>query len=509
MINLMYLVLTAMLALNVSSEILHAFKVINNSINNSNTSIDGKNAELLAQFAANEELPGQKERVKPFNDKAKRVHAASDKMNQYLEAWKERIIQRAGGYNAEKEIKNESNIDASTFLLVEQKGGDTIKRMLSELYTEFLNEIDDPNVRQHLEPQLPIKIVEMEKTESNPKGDWKMGMFHNLPTLAAVTMFSKMQNDVRNSEAMIIEQLFKDADAKQIKIDAIQAIAMPGASYVMAGEKVNATILLAAYNTTINPKVTPSSGVITKTEDGVAVWETTASGVGLQTVRGTLSYDLGGQNIQKDWKFEYMVGSKGGSIQLDKMNVFYIGVPNPVTISAAGYSIEDVRLTVPDAEVTPVPSRSKGSYDVTVTKPGEVIASIIAKKRAGGEDKVIETKVRVKVIPDPVATCGGKFDGLMGSNVFKAQLGILADLKQFDFDVKFQIVSFSYMIKFRGSPDLVGPFTFQGPLFSSNADANAARARMKPGDKIWIEEIKAVGPDKRVRSLNPISLTLN
>src|SRR5262249_34032313 len=144
----------------------------------------------------------------------------------------------------------------------------------------------------------------------------------------------KFQNDARNSEAMVINQLMKEAGDVQVKFDEIAAIAVPKNSYALTGQKVEASIMLAAYNKAVNPNVSPNTGRVTKVENGVASWETTAGGVGMQTVRGKVSMNLGSRVEEREFEFKYMVGSTGASVQLDKMNVFYIGVPNPITISA-------------------------------------------------------------------------------------------------------------------------------------------------------------------------------
>src|SRR5690606_8206962 len=180
-----------------------------------------------------------------------------------------------------------------------------------------------------------------------------------MPVMAAITLFSKMQNDVRNSEAIVVKQLFDDSYSSTLKFDEIAAIAVPQTSYALVGQKVEARIMLAAYNKSVAPDVTTlaGGGRITKVEAGVAYWETNAASVGQQTVRGSLSINMGDRVETKDWSFQYMVGSAGGSIQLDKMNVFYSGVDNPVTVSAAGYSLEDVYLDMKDAEITPNPDK--------------------------------------------------------------------------------------------------------------------------------------------------------
>jgi len=506
MINLMYLVLTAMLALNVSSEILHAFKTINQSINSSNASIQDKNNKLYQSFDEQQAQTGQEARVKPYNDKAKEVRAVSQQMYDYLENWKIRIIEQAGGYDDPEKtvIKREDDIDATTLLLVERKGGDSVKQKILETREKMLSVIS-PDVREAFAQQLPLGIIEPGKSDNNPNADWKVGYFQSMPVMAAVTLFSKFQNDVRNSEAQIINQLAKEAGDVQLKFDAIQAIAIPKNSYVLAGQKVEANILLAAYNKAVNPEVSASSGRIAKVENGIASWEITAGGVGLQTVRGKVKIDMGGRIEEDDYEFQYMVGSTGASIQLDKMNVFYIGVPNPITVSAAGYSIEDISVSIPGATLNPT---GKGKWDVTVTNPGKITASINAKTE-GGVKPVGAMEIRVKTIPDPVAKIGGKTGGVLGAAIFRAQTGIPAVLENFDFDTRFTVTSFdvSWLPK-RG--EYQGPFSVQGAYFKGNPQVNQYQTTLaKPGDKVFIENIRAVGPDKRTRLLNSITLTLN
>ena len=503
MINLMYLVLTAMLALNVSSEILHAFKTINQSISASNASIEDKNTQLYKALNEQQNQTGQEARVKPFNDKAKQVKSAAEEMIKYLNDWKEKVIAESGGREENGEIKREDNIDASTFLLVEKKGGNELKKKLEELRNMMISVVN-PSVKDQLSNELPIKIIDPQKTDNNPQGDWASGYFYNMPTMAVITLLSKFQNDVRNSEAIVINQLAREAGDVQVKFDEIQAIAVPKTSYALAGQKIEASIMLAAYNKAVNPQVQASSGRVTKVENGVATWEVTAGGVGLQTVRGQVTLDMGGRVETRPYEFQYMVGSTGASIQLDKMNVFYIGVDNPITVTAAGYSLEDVSVNIPGATVTA--GSEKGKFVVRADKPGKIIAAINAKEGTGIK-QVGSMEVRVKFIPDPSPEVGGKSGGGLPSNQFKVQRGIVASLKAFDFDARFIVTEFQFsMLPKRG--ELIGPFNVKGPLFESNKQVQDAINRTKPGDKIFLEEIRAKGPDGRTRALTPVSLTL-
>lgn len=509
MINLMYLVLTALLALNVSNEILHAFKVINQSVTSSNSAIVDKNKVLYDTFDQLEGQEGQKDRVKPYNDKAKEIKKEADAAVKFLEDWKEKVVARAGGRDEKGEFNKEDDIDASTFLLVEQKGGDDIKKRLVALRTKMLSVVTDAEAKKGMDKNLPIKIVEPEKTENNPQADWSYGYFHNMPTVAAVTLLAKFQNDIRNSEAQVLNQLMNEAGNEQIKFDQMAAIAVPKNSYVLAGQKVEASIMLAAYNKAVQPQVVSSGGGgrITKVENGVATWETTASGAGVQKVQGSVSIDLGGRKETRQYAFEYMVGSTGASIQLDKMNVFYIGVPNPVTVSAAGYSLQDVFLSVEGAQVT-AGSAGIGHYDVVVDKQVDVMANVVAKKAGGGQETVGSMKVRVKRIPDPMPYVGTKNGGFMSSAEFKVQTGVTAKLLNFDFDTKFSVVGFEMSILPKRA-ELIGPFKVEkSSRFDANSQLAEARSRCKPGDKVFIDNVLAVGPDKQTRKLPSLILTL-
>ncbi|MBL7683565.1 MAG: gliding motility protein GldM [Flavipsychrobacter sp.] len=505
MINLMYLVLTAMLALNVSSEILHAFQTINQSITSSNSSIEEKNKKLYDGLDEQESQEASRDRVKPYNDKAKQVKADAAEMIKYLEEWKEKVIQESGGREdgPNGDIKRKDNIDASTLLLVERKGGDEIKKKLEDLKAKMLSVINE-DAKKQFESSLPIKVVNPQKSDNNPQADWSTGYFYNMPTMAVVTLLSKFQNDVRNSEAVIVNELFKEAGDVQVKFDEIQAIAVPKNSYVLAGQKVEASIMIAAYNKAVNPQVTSSGGRVSKVENGVAMWETVAAGVGQQTVRGTVTLDLGPRKETKPYEFTYMVGSEGASMQLDKMNVFYIGVPNPITVSAAGYSLEDVSVDIPGANITA--GAAKGKFDIMVSKPGTVMANIMA-KTANGPKKVGAQEIRVKRIPNPIAKVGGVTGGPIFTNIFKSQLGVLADLENFDFAARFVVTSFDFsVVPKRG--EAIGPFSVKGSKFDANPQVIDAIKRCKPGDKIYIEEISAIGPDKSTRKLGTVGLNL-
>ena len=519
MINLMYLVLTALLALNVSNEILNAFKTLSLSIDRSNQSIDQKNLDVYNQIKENEKAPGQEAKVKPYREKADEVVKRADEMIAFFNTWKKRITIEAGGYNLEPEDsalhipQRMDNIDATTKLLVELKGGDTMKSKIIDTRNFFLSQLNNQDTVS-ISPLMPLRITHAKKNDHNPTGDWSIENFEHMPAIAAIALFSKYQNDVRSSEALVLNRLFEEAHAKDINFDTIGAVAVPKTSYALSGQKIEASILLAAFNKAQRPTVImQGGGGSTKPAvNGVVPWETIANGVGLQTVRGRIELQTETGPVSRDWKFEYMVGSTGASMALDKMNVFYIGVENPVTVAAAGYSVEDVSIAAATGGCTI--TGDKGHFVIKDLKKidPKFLVEIFAKTQDGSKKKVGEMLIRVKKIPDPIAKIGGKSGGSMPASIFRAQGGPIAVLENFDFDTKFKIVSFQYSTTPKGR-DYQGPFLVEnrseGTRFSNNPLCQKAVDQAKAGDKVFLDEIKAVGPDGNTRTLPALYFNLN
>jgi len=512
MINLMYLVLTAMLALNVTSEILNAFKTINDSIQKSNILVESSNATIYNSLQTQANTPEQKDRVMPYWLRAQQVKVKADSMYYYLDTLKRRIINEARGIGKDGHIVLESNIDIATRMFVEgdkgskERGNDLKSRLTG--FKNYMLGVVDPKDRTEVDKQMPLTVANPPKSEGNPSGDWATGYFFHMPTIAAVTLFSKFQNDIRNSEAIVVQTLTDEANVGVLKFNAIKAIAVPTTTYALAGQKVEAQILLGAYNKNINPSVSASQGHITKSEDGVAYWENTASGVGVQTVRGQVDLTFNGLHNVQSYEFQYVVGSTGASLQLDKMNVFYIGISNPVTVTAAGYTMEDVSLDIPGATVTRSDSLGIGHYNVMATQPGALRASIKAKTQDGSVKEVGSMNIRTKFIPSPTANVAGKTTGLIPANVFKVQSGVVANMGDFVFNIKTTVSSFDFSFQQKGK-DYMGPYPVRGPLFSGNRDVMQYMQIARPGDRIYIDNVHCILPDKRNVIINSLIFTLN
>ena len=522
MINLMYLVLTALLALNVSNEILNAFKTLSSSIDKSNKSIDAKTSELYAQIKASEQEKGQAEKVRPYREKADVIVKRSQDLIDYLNAWKKRIAEHSGGFGKLDHVQepedtafpaNMGDINVTTELLFEKRGGDTIKSKIMELRKFLLEQI--PTDSAQISPLMPLTIQLPPKTENNPNRDWSQAYFEHMPSVAAMAMFSKFQNDVRSAEGLVIKRLAELSHSRDLKFDTTAAVAVPSTTYALVGDKIQASILMASFNTTNQPEVSISQGGGNKkpAKNGVIEWETVASGTGMQTVKGTVTLRGTAQgDITRPWSFEYMVGQTGASIGLDKMNVMYIGVPNPITVSAAGYAIGDVYLNVP-AGVTQ--SGSDGHFVINCTNPSpNMTIDIMAKPKTkdGAAVKVGSSPYRVKYIPNPTVYLLNKKDGNLSAAAFRQAIAPIAVLENFEYEAKFRIVEFQFSMYLKSTGEVTNTYTVKSTTacrFGDNPDVAKLQARAKSGDRLFIEGIKGVGPDGKVRPLGSLLFTLN
>lgn len=509
MIQLMYLVLTAMLALNITNEVLNAFQTINSSITKSNSTVTKKNEEFYRMFDAEEAKPEEADRVRPWNEKAKRVKALAEEMTAYLEALKDTIIQRAGGLELnertnEYEPVRKGDIDIATKYFVEEKKGEELRDKLRSYVDNVLQDVD-PDLKEAMRSNIPLDLNDFKPTEDNPTGSWTVGTFNNVPVIAAITILSKFQSDVINAESSVVEHFFSKINDSIIKIDEYMPVAVANTAYALPGEEISATITLAAYSKNVNPTISSNRGPV-KVENGVGTISFKATGTGKQTLQGVIQMPFRGSTKSYEYKLDYFVGSTAGSLQLDKMNVLYIGVPNPVTVAAAGYDIDDVDLVIPEA--SKIEKTGGGKYDVYVTKqnPKEGIEYFIrGKNKSGGWDNVSSGRVRVKYLPSPTAMIGnGLKGGNMSADVMRVQRGPYAKLEDSEFDAKFTITSFKLVIV--GKDGFAKPFVVNGTTFSG--EAKDALDRVRPGDMVIIQDIKAKGPDGRPRELNSLTFTL-
>ena len=494
MINMMYLVLTALLALNVSSEILNAFKVVDASLRNSNTNIASANSTLYKSLSDKLKDPQSAEKAKIWQPKADSARILSEAMYNYIDNLKQELKQEADLKMVDgKEQFREDNLDAATRLFDTKGRGKELESKLIA-YKKAMLDID-PEIRKQFELSLPVE-TNPPVSQDGTKRDFTTSFFHMTPTVAALTILSKFENNVKNSENQVVTYCHNQIGAVKVIYDQFAALVGQSSNYVMPGEEVEITAGVGAYSKAAQPTITINGSVATLDADGRATSKFQANGGGAHSVPVNVTYTKpDGTKESKSFEVKYTVGTPGGAaVMLDKMNVFYIGVENPVTIgSPTGWDKTTVSMSGGSI------SGSGSSRVVTVSSPGTASINVTA------NGKTTSFPFRIKTIPDPVIKVGPSAGGKIQSVIFKSQPFVRADLANFDFKANFSVTG--------------ATMYFTGPQFRNTVAVNLTSGNMAaakqyldqcgPGSAVIFDNIKVVGPDGKTRTIqNPPGFSL-
>jgi gliding motility-associated protein GldM len=483
MINIMYLVLTAILALNVSSEVIEAFKTVDKSLISSSTNISAANAtiyESLKEKLADEKT---KEKATIWEPKAEQAKKYTDDLTAYIENLKAELKKAAGLRMKEKDGKQvedfkEDNLDASTRLFETGGKGDELKAKLDEYKKNML--ALDGGIKTKFEVNFPVNTSPVEGKEG--KKDFTTGYFHMTPTVAALTMLSKFQNNVKNAENQIINYCHEQIGAVKIQFNAFKPIVTASASYLMPNDELVIQAGVGAFNTTASPKVYFNGNAATMDENGVGTYKNKVSSSGSVSV--VVEYTKPDGTIAKTdpVPIKYTVGqSSSATVSLDKMDVFYVGLDNPITISSP--------TGLDRTSVVGTGCNIKGSgASRTVSVSGTGTCTITVSPQ--GSTPFSHT-YRIKRIPEPSFMVGsGK--PRMASVDFKGQQFCRADMgPDFIYDVRYSVVSATVYFSGANFPNVVTSSITGNSLAA--IDANVKRCG--PGSVISFDNIKVSGPD--------------
>ena len=483
MINMMYLVLTALLALNVSAEILNAFKTVDGSIISSNKMLAEKTQKVRSLLE--KERESDPEKVAELLGLADKVKAQADNVCRYIDSLEGKF----------RTVESDADLETSTRLLAEGKDGNTLKDTLLGL-SKKVKAIMSP---YPLDAAIPIN-VDAPKNEEGEKLSWQMAYFHMVPKVATLTILNKFKNDVKSTESMCLDRLAKEAVTVNIKLDKFEPLLNAKSSYVMLGDKYEATIGVGAFSSAVDPEITVNGQTLNVEKGtGMAKYKEDARSPGKHKIH--VKVGLQGRKGMEYYEddMEYEVGTPtSAAVMLDKMNVLYIGVDNPLTISSGAG--EEKTSVIPSGGGITLTKTGPGKYVAKATTP-DLKAHINVSVKDG---KPFDFPIRVKRIPDPIPTLGGKLKGGNAQpGTLKAQSGIVALLENFDFDTRFSVESYRMVLASKGE---IFPVEGQGPSFSPAAQALLNRA--KPKDILYIEEIKVRGPDGSPRKIGQIVFTI-
>ena len=499
MINMMYLVLTALLALNVSAEILNAFKTVDRSLMIASGVAEQKNQEIFKSFKAKLEDPTSREKAAIWEPKAQQAKKISDELYNYIETLKSELKKESGLKTVDgKEEFKEDDLDAGTRLLVQRapEGKGKGKELFEKLkaYKDQLLSID-PEMKKEIEVGLPLDLTIPPTSSEAGKSDWSYAYFHMTPTIAAITILSKFQNDVRNSESKAVEFCHKQIGQVEIIYDQFQAFAGTNTQYLMPGEELVITAGIGAFSKAAQPSVSIDGANVSLNAEGTAEYKTRVGGSGAGIKRVRISYAKpDGTTAVVEKEIKYTVGIPAGlTVSTDKTRVFYKGLENPLSVTGGGGD-EKVNVTIEGAGAS-LRKAGPGQYIVTCTQLGTV--NVVA-----NDGKNIQRiAIPVKRVPDPIVVVGGSAGGAMPANVFRVQSGAIAELRDFVFEgVAYKVMSFMLICTGKGFDE--PEFAEVNSASFKDAAAQALIRRCQAGTTVTIGEIKVLEPGGGTRKLD-------
>jgi gliding motility-associated protein GldM len=505
MIGMMYLVLTALLALNVSKEILEAFVVVNEGLERTSTNFASRNAILYKVF--DDQESNNPDKVRPFNNKAKEVRKLSDEMFAYIHEIKRDLIAMEDGVPAEvadttqvRNIQNKDKYDNTTNMMcgtdIHCRGARAteLKEKIDEFREALLSKVKGIRGVENFSIGLFTEDPPSRGTETI---SWESNKFYHLPLAAVITLLSQMQTEIRNAEGEVVNKLLGAIDAESFKVDNVVAQVIPSSGFVLIGDEFTAKIFVAAYSSTLQPRVVVGGREITDSEDGMAIYKSRPTTEGEQTVKGSV-FMKGPDGDDKELPFEtkFIASRPTAVVSPTKMNVFYIGVPNPVSISVPGVAPSNVSVSMEGAGT--VTYNPNGESVVNVTQPGKCKINVSAKTADGKTSPMGSLEFRIKRIPNPVAKILGKEPGasLSVAEIRNAG-GLTAVLDNFDFEAKFTVISYEVSTPSGGLDNRV---VNTGARFSTEAESRIIN-KLKPGSKLYFDDIIVQGPDGTKRTL--------
>lgn len=532
MINIMYLALTALLALNVSSEVLNAFKLINDKLNVSNEAAEAKTASLMSMFQSKYNSNAAK--TKPYLDDAVLARNMVHDFYTYTEQLKTQLIEESGGV-VQGKISGSKNTDVTTRIMIERESGIKLERKVNELREKLLSLPMLAGLTSEAKATLKREIslstsYDIKEAEKLDKKSWANYNFERVPVIAAVTMLAKLQGDAKDAESRILEQLYKGVDAGSYPFEELSAKVIAPNNYVLANrQQFNADIFFAATSKTQEVEVYvgkfknafpvrdekgklfnqvdafPLQDGFTQLEvqDGIAQYSELPNSAGDQYREGVIKIKNPEGTGFNYYPFEvnYKAAQPGIIVSPYRLNLLYAGIENPLSVSVPGYPAERVRAYMNGNGTL---SGSNGNYIAKVNDVGRTRVKVNVVMDDGKEVQMGEMEFRVKRVPDPVAVVVNQSGGPIDKTLFSAGRSLQVVMRDFEYDnFTFKVMSYRMTLERKQE------------LFEARSEASDFPQKMrelvsgaKKGDNYYFEDIYVMGPDNVRRKIQDVSFRI-
>ena len=509
MINLMYLVFIAMMALNMSKEVLSAFGLMNQKLTESNVRTAERNVAFMEDLAA--KVEEQPEKYKPEMVKAKKLNALSTDLDTFIETVKGELL---------KGMTEEQKTDYQTMdknaILDEYFFNSGAVGPNGQAYIDKINEYREgviqlltlkpgekgtdfsENIKSITADFSTEDIITREKIKKN----WLSYNFEGFPQVASLTKMTSMQADIKKNQADILGTILRGKLKSEVSLSNFEAIVVADKTAFFSGEKFTGKIVLGKKDKTLKAHKVIVNGQELNEEsmqEGQTLLEFSAGNVGQQEIEGEFQFKEGDSIIKIPIKSQYSVIPQPNSavISADKMNVVYRGVSNPMTISIPG--VPSINASAPGLKK----GSGTGKYSMVVTNLKQREVKINVSGNLNGKKISSSKTFRIKDIPRPVGTVRGEDGSVKMSKSSLSASTIGAILPDFDFNLKLNVTGFK--IKVPGQP------TARVSGSKLNSQAKSALKRAKRGESVQIFDINAklaTGGSYRVKKVSPVIVEL-
>jgi gliding motility-associated protein GldM len=504
----MYIVLTAMLALNVSSDVLDGFTQVHDGLNRSNENVGQRNDAIYRQL---EDFAKQNpDKGLTWFNLATEVRQHTKQLNHLVDSLKLAIVKQADGDEADpNNIISRDDLEAAAVVMLAPGTNRGKKlRLQVDQYRDYICSImADSAKRANINRALSTEPISRKGTLIPQT--WEESKFDQQPVVAAVTLLTKLQNDILYAEGEALSTLLNQVDAGDVRVNELTAYVMPQSRLVMRGGKYSANIVLAAVDTTARPTVYVGGQ---KLSNDRGLYEVSTGSTGTFTYNGYLEVTHGdGTATRHNFTSSYTVIEPMATVSATMMNVLYAGIDNPIGISVPGVAMNDISATMTNGSLT----RSGDHWTARPSGVGKDAVITVTANMDGHSTTVATTTFRVRKLPDPTPFIAyndgkGNTDHYRGGRPFAKSLllaaqGLEAAIDDGLLDTRFKVTSFETV--FFDSMGNAIPEVSDGGNFS--ARQKQSFQRLQRGKRFYISRIKAVGPDGISRDLSPMEVIVN
>ena len=548
MIGMMYLVLTALLALNVSVEVLDAFTMVNDGLENTYSSVDRKIVDYYSTFE--QQYNKQPEKAAKYWNKAQEIRTKTDEFINFIERdIKLTLLLQNNGtteealFNPEKEeeavilnmeqadpaknrrvfhkinfdnLAGKDKHDAVTSFMIEQGNASVLREKIEEYRNYIISELDAVGISD-FDSHIGLITDGQYFAGSGEPLTWEMKNFNHVIIPAAISILNEIVGEVQTTEYDAISELYKNIGASDFKFNTLEAKVFPKTTYVLKGQDYEADVFIVASDDTKEFDAKYAQGVkelskaganaIKKvsSQKGIVKIKVPTSAEGEQTIAGVIEMKnpVTGEIEPYPFQTSYTVAPPSANVTPTKMNVMYKGLENPIAISAPGFTANQIEVNVTNGELI----KNGGEYFV---KPGNdgLITTVTVSTTIDGKKMILDNcDFRLKRTPDPVPVLNGRTNDKFTKEEILAAGGFVLTMPDFDFEgYHSQVLSYDVSTIVAGYLKQIK--AIQGRKF--NKDVEELIKNSRRGQRISIENIRVKSPDGEERVLNtPVTIELS